>query len=354
LKRYTSSWVQADEAGREPMVAANGGLVIETCSRCPKPSVLFQEYSGQHLCGKHLFSSIRRRVAKELRAQLELPKDARHQDGSSYRIFAAISGGKDSAVLLSMLVDIIGKRRDVEIIAGCIDEGIDGYRSPSLELARQLANDLGVQFETLSYEEMGYERMDEVVRRMPIMAKNQDEAKGMMPCSYCGVFRRQGINALAAKVNADVMALGHNLDDMAQSILMNLQKGDIERSVRLAPHTAIPIDGLAPRIVPLRWIPEQEIHAHAVCAGLPIHHGDCPHAAGAMRQLSRGIVANLESITPGARHGLLHSLDQIRVLHRAVHPNNSSEILNCERCGEITSRKVCQACTMKDWLIESA
>ena len=354
LKRHTASWVQADEAGREPMVTVNGGLVIETCSRCPKPSVLFQEYSGQHLCGKHLFSSIRRRVAKELRAQLELPKDARHQDGSPYRIFAAISGGKDSAVLLSMLVDIIGKRRDVEIIAGCIDEGIDGYRSPSLELARQLANDLGVQFETLSYEEMGYERMDEVVRRMPIMAKNQDEAKGMMPCSYCGVFRRQGINALAAKVNADVMALGHNLDDMAQSILMNLQKGDIERSVRLAPHTAIPIDGLAPRIVPLRWIPEQEIHAHAVCAGLPIHHGDCPHAPGAMRQLSRGIVANLESITPGARHGLLHSLDQIRVLHRAVHPNNSSGILNCERCGEVTSRKVCQACTMKDWLIESA
>ncbi|GIS92399.1 MAG: hypothetical protein CM1200mP21_06940 [Candidatus Poseidoniales archaeon] len=107
------------------------------------------------------------------------------------------------------------------------------------------------------------------------------------------------------------MALGHNLDDMAQSILMNFQKGEVERSIRLAPHTENPIDGIAPRIVPLRWIPEQEIHAHAICQGLPIHHGDCPHAPGAMRQQSRGIVAQMESMTPGARHGLLHSLDEI-------------------------------------------
>ncbi|GIT75068.1 MAG: hypothetical protein Ct9H300mP30_1300 [Methanobacteriota archaeon] len=53
---------------------------------------------------------------------------------------------------------------------------------------------------------MGYERMDEVVTRMPAMGENHDEAKGLMPCSYCGVFRRQGLNALAQKLNADVMA----------------------------------------------------------------------------------------------------------------------------------------------------
>jgi uncharacterized protein (TIGR00269 family) len=172
-----------------------------------------------------------------------------------------------------------------------------------------------------------------------------------MPCSYCGVFRRQGINALAKKVNADIMALGHNLDDMAQSIIMNFQKGNIERSVRLAPHTDNPIEGLAPRVVPLRWIPEQEIHAHAIYAGLPIHHGDCPHAPGAMRQLSRGIIADMETITPGSRHGLLHSLDQIRKLYREVNPTKS-EIKYCAECGEVTSRQICQACTMKHWLEE--
>ena len=326
----------------------DGALSVQPCSQCKEVSILFQEYSGQHLCGRHLSSSIRKRVAKEIRLQFNLPKDARHPDGSPFKIFVAISGGKDSAVLLSMLVDIIGRRRDIEIISGCIDEGIDGYRSPSLELARELAESLNIRFETLSYEDIGYDRMDNVVKKMPIIGENNPDAKGMMPCSYCGVFRRQGINALAQKVNADIMALGHNLDDMAQSIIMNLQKGNIERSVRLAPHTDDPIEGLAPRVVPLRWIPEQEIHAHAIHAGLPIHHGDCPHAPGAMRQLSRGIIADMETITPGSRHGLLHSLDQIRKMYKEINPTKS-EIKNCEECGEITSRQICQACTMKRW-----
>ncbi len=30
-----------------------------------------------------------------------------------------------------------------------------------------------------------------------------------------------------------------------------------------------------------------------------------------------------------------------------------SEIKNCVKCGEITSRKICQACTMKRWLEEN-
>ena len=150
------------------------------------------------------------------------------------------------------------------------------------------------------------------------------------------------------------MALGHNLDDMAQSILMNLQKGEIERSVRLAPHTSTPIDGIVPRIVPLRWIPEQEIHAQAISRGLPIHHGECPHAPGAQRQQSRAVIAQLEALTPGARHGLLHSLDNIREIHRDAYPDSKQEVVECSECGEITSRLVCQSCTMKKWLSEAS
>ena len=214
-----------------------------------------------------------------------------------------------------------------------------------------LAKDLGIRFESINYPELGYERMDSVVSKMPMIGDLHDEAKGMMPCSFCGVFRRQGLNALAQKTNADVMALGHNLDDMAQSILMNLQKGEIERSIRLAPHTSSPLEGLAPRIVPLRWIPEQEIHAHAVISHLPFFHGDCPHAPGAMRQLSRGVIANLEQQTPGARHGLLHSLEEIRRLYREG-KKEPPKIKKCSLCNEVTSREICQACTMKQWLSE--
>ena len=327
------------------------GLKVESCSRCDHTSLVHQPYSGQRLCGRHLHESIRRRVSRDLRVQLPLPKDARKEDGSPLRILAAVSGGKDSAIMLKLIVDILGRRRDLEIIAGVIDEGIDGYRSPSISCIEELCESLGIELLQLGYEEMGYSRMDEVVRMMPDIAMKNPQADGMMPCSFCGVFRRQSLNTLAERSGADVMALGHNLDDMAQSILMNLQKGEVDRSVRLAPHTSTPIDGLPPRIVPLRWIPEQEVHALAMVLNVPFYHGDCPHAAGAQRQRSREIIAALETETPGARHGLLHSLEQIRQMH-ASSGNTSSEIRSCSLCGGVTSREICQSCVMRAWLDE--
>ena len=92
---------------------------------------------------------------------------------------------------------------------------------------------------------------------------------------------------------------------MAQTIMMNLQNGDLERTLRLAPHTSTPIDGIAPRIVPLRWVPEQEIHLYAIHKGLPIHHEECPHGEGALRFRHRETIAMMEADVPGTRHGML-------------------------------------------------
>ena len=327
-------------------------------SRCSNAAVIHQRYSGVHLCQRHLADSIRKRVSKALKEQLLLPKDARREDGSPSVLLVCISGGKDSAVLLDMVVRLIGPRRDVKIVAGSVDEGIDGYRAPSLQMALDLATNLDIEVETISYPELGFKRMDNVVEMMDSIGEKHDDAKGMKPCSYCGVFRRQGLNALAERVGADWMALGHNLDDVAQTVLMNLQKGEVERTIRLAPHTWAPIDGLVPRIVPLRWIPEQEIHAYAMGAGLPFFHGDCPHAPGALRQRSRDMVARLEADVPGSRHGLVHSMDEIRRL--SIEANGGHLTTKwidegkheCERCGEVSSKQVCQACVMREWLAE--
>tara|TARA_B100001996_G_C18559711_1_gene554094 strand:+ start:191 stop:982 length:792 start_codon:yes stop_codon:yes gene_type:complete len=259
----------------------------------------------------------------------------------------AISGGKDSAILLYFIHSILGSRRDVELIAGVVDEGIDGYRSPSIECAEELCTSLDIPLERISYPDLSFPEMDDVVESLPKISEHNLEVKGMMPCSFCGVFRRQGLNSLANRIGADVIALGHNLDDVAQSVLMNLQKGEVDRTARLAPHTTQPIDGLAPRIVPLRWIPEQEVHAAAIHLNLPIHHGDCPHAGGAMRQRSREIIAMIEKDIPGSRHGMVQSMDRIREL--AKDSKNSTSVRSCERCGEPTSRPICQSCTMKEW-----
>ncbi|MEC9458221.1 MAG: hypothetical protein VYD27_04565, partial [Candidatus Thermoplasmatota archaeon] len=72
------------------------GLAVESCSRCRSDALVHQVYSGQHLCGKHLSASIRKRTSKELRVQLDLPKDATSDEGEPFRILVAVSGGKDS------------------------------------------------------------------------------------------------------------------------------------------------------------------------------------------------------------------------------------------------------------------
>ena len=67
---------------------------IPSCDSCDKPALLEQAYSGRVLCGQHLVKSIRKKIARELRKQLKLVK------GEHTTIFVAISGGKDSAVLM--------------------------------------------------------------------------------------------------------------------------------------------------------------------------------------------------------------------------------------------------------------
>ena len=185
----------------------NEALEVHTCSRCDRDSIIHQPYSGLHLCGTHLVESVRKRIGKSLRKQLILPKNSIKSLGRPFRVLVAISGGKDSAILLYFLNSILGMRRDVELIAGVVDEGIDGYRSPSIDSAEKLCTMLDVQFERISYPDLSFPEMDNVVKLLPKISENNDEADGMMPCSFCGVFRRQGLNSLANRIGADVMAL---------------------------------------------------------------------------------------------------------------------------------------------------
>ena len=300
------------------------------------------------LCGKHLAKSVRKKISKELRHQLVLQK------GEHTTVLVAVSGGKDSAVLLDVLVDLLGKRKDVTIMAGTVDEGIEGYRPPSIECAASLCERLGVEHHVVTYPELSFLEMDEVVNRLPMVIEKDNDAP-RMACSYCGVFRRQGINHLAKRLGADVVAFGHNLDDMAQTVLMNMANADIERTLRLAPHTSTPVDGLAPRIVPLRWVPEQEIHLYALYRDLPLHHEECPNARGALRWRHREMVAQMEADVPGTRHGLVRMADQIKGLRNQVvelggGASQQKPPEPCPRCGSPTSGAQCKACDMRDLL----
>ena len=118
----------------------------------------------------HLADSVRKKGVQGSSSTTNPPQ------GQHTTVLVAISGGKDSAVLLERIHENLGKRRDVTIVGGCVDEGIEGYRPPSLECARELCENLGIRFETVSYPELGFKEMDEVVEKIVSL----EEKKGSL------------------------------------------------------------------------------------------------------------------------------------------------------------------------------
>lgn len=290
------------------------------CSRCDEEAVIYIRYSGAHLCREHFMDFFHKRVYKEFRKQVELR--------GGKRIGVAVSGGKDSLVALRMIHDILEERRDCEIIGITIDEGIDGYRDSSVEIAEKEYKKLGVDHEIVSFKEEFGHRLDDIV----------DVG---MPCSVCGVLRRWLLNTTAKRVEADYLATGLNLDDTAQSILMNFCRGDVDKLSRLGPHEKVK-EGLVPRIAPLRRTPENESYLYAMCAGLSIHDLECPYADEALRGLYRDVLGELEDNTPGTKYAILSSYDKLNPLLTGV----DGELGVCEDCGEPTSGELCKACEL--------
>lgn len=300
-----------------------------SCDRCDGPAVEHLAYAGRHLCGDHLGRYVERRAKQAIRDQAEVG------DGT---LAVAVSGGKDSLVCLQLLEEVFGVRPDVELVAVTVDEGIEGYRAASLDNVRRVVDDLGVEHVTVAYEDRVDVTMDDLVEG--------GDLEGT-PCATCGVLRRRFLQAAAERVEADWLATGHNLDDVAQSILMNVLRGDVDRLARMAPHDERS-DGMVPRLMPLRRVPEREVAIYAHLLGLPVQHDACPHNARAFRGEVRDILHDLESDHPGTRHALVNLQDRLDpVLDRVA---DAGEPAECPRCGGASSGGLCRSCDLLEAL----
>ncbi|MGD0328017.1 MAG: TIGR00269 family protein [Halobacteriota archaeon] len=280
------------------------------CDKCSAPAVLFQRYSGLHLCKAHFFADVEKKIKKEVRKE--------RIEGT---LAVAFSGGKDSAVVLAVLSDLLS-RRGVEIVAITIDEGIAGYRDKALESAAMLVAELGVQWQVASFEKYFDVRVDRLDER---------------PCTVCGILRRSLLNRLAKTVGASALATGHNLDDEAQTVLMNYLRGDIDRLLRLD-HPAK--EGLVRRVKPLKYVPEKEVALYAVLRGIPINLDECRYSAGVFRAEVRSVLNELEPKHAGTKYALVKGLERILGLTQ----REPFQLGHCVQCGEPAVKALCQSC----------
>ncbi|KAM0716444.1 hypothetical protein Q7P37_007889 [Cladosporium fusiforme] len=218
------------------------------------------------------------------------------------KVAIGASGGKDSTVLASVLKTLNDRHNwGLDLVLLSIDEGITGYRDHSLEAVKRHSEQYDLPLKIVSYADLYGWSMDQVVAQVG--------KKGN--CTYCGVFRRQALDRGAAMLGVGHVVTGHNADDVAETVLMNLLRGDLPRLSRATsiltstPSAAVPKDAdgeinftNVKRSKPLIYAYEKEIVMYAHHKKLDYFSTECIYSPEAFRGSARTLIKNLERIRP--------------------------------------------------------
>ncbi|KAM0322323.1 hypothetical protein ACHAQA_009613 [Verticillium albo-atrum] len=207
------------------------------------------------------------------------------------KVAIGASGGKDSTVLASVL-KTLNERHDygLDLILLSIDEGIKGYRDDSLETVKRNAIQYDMPLTVVGYDELYGWTMDQVVGTVG--------KKGN--CTYCGVFRRQALDRGSKMLGIRHLVTGHNADDIAETILMNLLRGDLPRLSRSTSIMTGDDTSDVKRSKPLKYSYEKEIVLYAHHKKLDYFSTECIYSPEAFRGTARSLIKNLERVRPSA------------------------------------------------------
>jgi uncharacterized protein (TIGR00269 family) len=283
--------------------------MILKCSICKEKAV----YSNPNYCKKHFCEYVENKVKDTIKKF--------HLIDKNDKICVAVSGGKDS----TSLVFILNKfGYDVEALA--IDEGIHGYRNITLDFLKKFCEENKIKLRIETYEKDFGKRLDSVIK------------KGEPACNVCGTFRRHMLNKYAE--GYDKIATGHNLDDEAQAVLMNLLKAQTGMLGRQGPKTTK--KDFVRKIKPLYFLREKEIMAYAFLNKFNVPFIECPFASESFRGSIRDWLNKQESENPGTKNNIvkkyLSMTDELR---------DDSKLDECPLCGFPSSAGLCKACRIK-------
>jgi uncharacterized protein (TIGR00269 family) len=314
------------------------------CSKCKKnPSIYLRQYSGEFLCKKCFLRSI------EYKAKRTISKYSMIRHGDTVAV--AVSGGKDSLVLLNVLRNTLANQGS-QLVAITVDEGIKGYRDESLNIVKNFCASIGVENRIMSFSELFGLSMDKAMEVRP--------SEKISSCSMCGTFRRRALDLLAESCGANVVATGHNLDDYIQTFLINLFAGDVERIGWTYPE---PVEyGITDlrKIKPLMEIYEREIVLYAIHTNIPFQSEECPYKDESIRSAFRNHLNNLEKIHPGIKYNAYSSILKIAKKVKAagslkdldLNHGVQQEHRRCIICKRDSSNAICSVCSTLDLLVK--
>ena len=208
------------------------------------------------------------------------------------RIAVGVSGGKDSMALLAAMANLrIFYPEKFELVAITLDPRFGGEDADYSEI-EELCKKLNVEY---------------IIKRTQLAEVIFDIRKESNPCSLCARMRRGALHDAAKAAGCNKIALGHHLDDVAETFIMNLFNGGTLDCF-------MPVTYLSRKdiymIRPMIFARESDCARVARKENLPVVKSKCPADGTTERQEVKEFLSSLEKKYGNVREKILGAMQR--------------------------------------------
>ena len=209
------------------------------------------------------------------------------------RIMVCLSGGKDSYTMLDVLLSLQRSAPvDFELIAVNLDQKQPGFPADVLP---QYLEALGVPFHVLERDTYT------IVQALT--------PEGKTYCPVCSRLRRGLLYGFAAEIGATKIALGHHLDDVVETLFLNMFFGG---RLKAMPPKLRSDDGRNILIRPLYYCREKDIARWAAARDYPIIPCNlCGSQENLQRRVIKDMLTQWDRAEPGRVENIARSIAHV-------------------------------------------
>jgi len=220
------------------------------------------------------------------------------QDGD--HIMVCVSGGKDSAALLVLLMHLQQQFRpigvDFKLTAVHVDQKQPGYNGAPL-----------VDW----FDELGVDNV--IIEEDTYSVVVDKTSKGKSFCTMCSRLRRGILYSKALELGCNKLVLGHHADDSLETLVLNMLHGG---QLKAMPARYTSKRGKLAVMRPLITCMEDDIEEYAKLSEFPIIPCNlCKNQNGLHRPQVKLLLSTLDAFTPDAKRNWLTSLSNVHPSH---------------------------------------